>query len=43
MSSRQLLHTYANKVPFGFLWDFQGICCVDFIENASFKHSGDIC
>ena len=33
----------ANKVPLGFLWHFQGMYCVNFIANASFKSSGDIC
>ena len=33
----------ANKVPLGFLWYFQqGMNYVDFVENASFKSSGDI-
>ena len=32
----------ANKVPLGFLRHFQGMNCVDFVENASFKSSGDI-
>ena len=43
---RQLLHTWlydANKVSVGCLRHFQGRNCVDFIENASFKSSGDIC
>ena len=43
---RQLLYTclyVANKVPLGFLRNFQGMYCVDFIENASFKSTGDIC
>jgi hypothetical protein len=34
-----------NKVPLGFSWQSQCMycTCVDFIENASFKTSGDIC
>ena len=32
----------ANKVPLGFLRHFQGINCADFVENVSFKSSGDI-
>ena len=31
-----------NTVPLGFLRHLQGMHCVDFIENASFKSSGDI-
>ena len=31
----------ANKVPLGFLWHLQGMNCVDFIENALFKSSGN--
>ena len=30
----------ANEVPLGFLQHFQGVHCVDFVENES---SGDIC
>ena len=33
----------ANKVPLDFLRHFQGMYCVNFVENASFKSSGDIC
>ena len=33
----------ANKEPLGFLWHFQGIYCVDLVENALFNSSGDIC
>ena len=33
----------ANKVSLGFLRHFQGMHCMDFVENASFKKSGDIC
>ena len=37
-------HLYIDiKVPLGFLWRFQDTHCVDFIENALFKSSGDIC
>ena len=32
-----------NKMPLGFPWHFQGMYCVDFVENALFKSSGDIC
>ena len=32
-----------NKVPLGFLWCFQDMQCVAFVENALFKSSGDIC
>ena len=32
-----------GKVPLGFLWYFQDMNCVDFVENAIFKSSGDIC
>ena len=32
-----------NKVPLGFLWHFQDMHCVDFVEKALFKSSGDIC
>ena len=32
-----------HRVPLGFLWHFQHMYCVDFIENALFKSSGDIC
>ena len=27
----------------GFLWHFQGLNCVDFVEKALFKSFGDIC
>ena len=30
-------------VPLSFLWCSQDMHCVDFIENTSFKSSGDIC
>ena len=49
LTSGQLLYNNipdlynANKVPLGFLRHFQGMDCVDFIENASFKSSDDIC
>jgi hypothetical protein len=33
----------ANKVPLGFSWQSQHMYCVDFVENALFKSSGDIC
>ena len=33
----------ANKVALGFLRQFHGINCVDFVENASFKRSGNSC
>ena len=39
---RQLLHTDANKAPLGFSRHFQSMNCVDFVENASFKSSGNI-
>ena len=32
-----------KKVPFGFLWHFQDLYCVDFVKNALFKNSGDTC
>ena len=32
-----------NKVLVGFLWRFQHMHCVPFVENALFKSSGDIC
>ena len=32
-----------NNVPLGFLWRFQVMHCVAFVENALFKSSGDIC
>ncbi len=32
-----------NKVPLGFSWQFQCMYCVNFIKNALFKSSGDIC
>ena len=32
-----------NKVPLAFLWHFQRMYCVDFVENALFKTSGNIC
>ena len=32
-----------NKVPSGFLWYFQDMNCVNFIENTLFKSYGDIC
>ena len=32
-----------NKVPLGFSWQSQHMYCVDFVENALFKSSGDIC
>ena len=32
----------ANKVPLCFLRHFQGINCVDFVENVSFKSFGNI-
>ena len=32
-----------NKTPLGFLWRFQDMHCVAFVENALFKSSGDIC
>ena len=37
-------HLYVeNKVPLGFLWCFQDMHCVAFVENALFKSSGNIC
>ena len=33
----------ANKAPLGFSRHLQGMNCVDFVENASFKSSGNIC
>ena len=33
----------ADKAPLGFSRHLQGMNCVDFVENASFKSSGDIC
>ena len=41
-----LLHTsfiFKSRVPLGFLCCSQCICCVDFVENALFKSSGQIC
>ena len=32
-----------NMLPLSFLWRFQDMYCVDFIENALFISSGDIC
>ena len=46
---RQLLYTWfmrckqGAKVPLGFSRHLQGMNCVDFVENASFKRSGNIC
>ena len=31
------------KVSLGFIWRFQDMHCVAFVENASFKSFGDIC
>ena len=31
------------KVPLGFIWHFQDMHCVAFVENALFKSFGDIC
>jgi hypothetical protein len=37
-------HLYVeNKVPLGFSWQCQRMYCVDFVEHALFKSSGDIC
>ena len=37
-------HLYVeSRVPLGFLCCSQRIYCVDFIENALFKSSGEIC
>ena len=33
----------ANKAPLGFSRHLQGMNCVDFVENASFKSFGNIC
>ena len=30
-------------MPLGFIWHFQDMHCVAFVENALFKSSGDIC
>ena len=39
-----ILRLYVEiKVPLGFLWRFQDMHCVAFVENALFKSSGDIC
>ena len=32
-----------NMVPLSFLWPSQDMHCVDFVEIALFKSSGDIC
>ena len=32
-----------SKVPLSFLWRSQDVHCVDFVENALIKSSGDIC
>ena len=32
-----------KKLSLGFLWHFQDIYCVEFVENVSFKSLGDIC
>ena len=34
---------FKSRVPLGFLCCSQCICCVDFVENALFKSSGQIC
>ena len=39
-----LVYLYdANKAPLGFSRHLQGMNCANFVENASFKSSGDIC
>ena len=43
-ASGYIPHLYVeNKMPLGFLWRFQDMHCVAFVENALFKSSGDIC
>ena len=37
-----LFYTLKNKVPLGFSSEIQYMHCVDFVENALFKSSGDI-
>ena len=32
-----------NKVTLSFLWRSQDMLCVDFVENALYKSSGDNC
>ena len=43
-ASCYILRLYVeNTVPLSFLWRSQHMYCVDFVENALFKSSGDIC
>ena len=43
-ASGYILRLYVeNKVPLGFLWHFQDMHCLAFIENALLKSSDDIC
>ena len=43
-SNCRILGLYVeNKVLLGFSWQSQRMYCVDFVENALFKSSGDIC
>ena len=41
-SSHLLIYYVDNKVLLSFLWRFQDMYCVDFIQIALFKSSGDI-